>query len=108
MFVDYDKAGNRQVLKESNHIKIMCWCYGYNEISKEFMYKVEARGAYRSRQDLQKAKDFIFSIAKIAGDKIYSLNDTEINIKLSLRFDFERKEKLEVLEQIQDLARNYQ
>lgn len=108
MYIDYDKAHNRQVLKEFNHIKITGWTYGYNNVSKEFLYKVEVKGAYHSRQDLQKVKNFIFEIAKISYDNIYSVSDTEIDIKLSLRFNFDRKEKRKVLEQIQDLARNYQ
>lgn len=108
MFIDYDKAGNRQVLKQLGHIKITGWVYGYNEISKERFYKIEVSGAYHSRQELQKAKNFVFEIAKIAHSTVYCVSDTEISLALPMRFEYNRKETREKLEQIHNLVRNYQ
>lgn len=58
MFIDYDKAGNRQVLKQLGHIKITGWVYGYNEISKERFYKIEVSGGISFTTRATKGKKF--------------------------------------------------
>lgn len=108
MYLDNNKVNNKQILKKIGYIQIIGRMYGYNEVSKKLMYQIEIRGAYSSRKDLQKAKNFIFEAAKIAYGNIHYISDIELQLEFPMYFKHDRKEKRMALEQIQDLARNYQ
>ena len=51
-------------------------------------------------------RDIIFEVAKLAKNNIYTISDSMITIKFSIKYKFERKQKRELLEQIHDYLRH--